>query len=105
MTDEKKKTGPIKAIFGIVIAVGLIWFFFGGGLDRQVAKDMQKNNNQVADDFVKQYGIARRNGTAIDVCLAASLVSAAYLQAKDEPNYRHWKDIEKSDCAEAGMPK
>jgi hypothetical protein len=32
-------------------------------------------------------------------------VSAAYLQAKDEPNYQRWEKIEKDDCSRAGMPR
>jgi len=35
----------------------------------------------------------------------AGLVSAAYLQAKDEANYNKWKEIEKEDARAAGMPE
>ena len=34
----------------------------------------------------------------------ASLVAAAYLQAKDEVNYNKWKAIEKAEAKNAGMP-
>jgi len=34
-----------------------------------------------------QYEIAARHGGAIDVCVQAGLVTAAYLQAKDESHY------------------
>ena len=60
--------------------------------------------NKVADDAVDQYNIAKRQGDKIQVCVQAGLVSAAYLQAKDEPNYKKWKAIEKQDCKVAGMP-
>lgn len=35
----------------------------------------------------------------------AGFVSAAYLQAQDEPNYQNWKNIEKADCEKAGIPQ
>jgi hypothetical protein len=60
---------------------------------------------KVARDSVQQYEIAKRSGNAIDVCVQAGLVSAAFLQAKDEANYASWKAIEKADCKRAGMPQ
>lgn len=53
---------------------------------------------QVANDAVSQYEIAKRSGTKPEVCFHAGMVAAAYLQAKDEPNYKAWKATEKSDC-------
>ncbi|MGA7949496.1 MAG: hypothetical protein WCA45_04955 [Thiobacillaceae bacterium] len=76
--------------------------------DTQTAsqKYMQTIANQVADDAVEQYDMAKRNGaTLVDMCVHAGFVSAAYLQAKDESNYRVWKSMEKADCARAGMPQ
>jgi len=94
----------IKGIIGLVVFVGLIWYFFGGGLDNQVKSEMQKIENQVAADVVEQYEIAKKNGTAMDAYVAAATVSAAYLQAKDEENYKKWKAIEKEEAKRAGMP-
>lgn len=69
------------------------------GIDRQ----MQKIKNKVADDAVKQYEIAASNGTAMDRCVQAGMVAAAYLQAQDEQTYARWKATEKSDCELAGV--
>ena len=90
-------------IFGLIVLVGLIWFFFGGGLEKQAAKDLQKIKQQVAADAVKQYGIAKRSGSAMDAYVQAGFVAAAYLQAKDEVNYKKWKKIEKEEAARAGI--
>ena len=60
---------------------------------------------QVADDAVKQYGIVSRNGSAIDRCVHAGMVTAAFAQAKDEARYAQWKDIERRDCRAAGVPQ
>jgi len=38
-----------------------------------------------------------------EICVQAGMVSAAYLQANDEPNYQKWKAIEKTDCKTAGL--
>lgn len=67
--------------------------------------EMQHIKNQVAEDAVKQYEIAKKNGNTIDAYAAASMVCASYLQAKDEENYAKWKKIEKEEAKQAGMPQ
>jgi len=52
---------------------------------------------------VKDYNIAARQGDPIQMCVQAGLVSAGYLQANDEANYRKWKSKQKADCAAAGL--
>ena len=66
---------------------------------------MQSIENKVAEDSVQQYGIAKRNGAAIDACVAAGFVLAAYLQAKNEPMYQQWKATEDFDCKVAGVSR
>jgi hypothetical protein len=61
--------------------------------------------NKVASDSVTEYGIAKRNGSPMDICVQAGLVSAAYLQAKDEANYQKCKRTETDDCKAAGISK
>jgi hypothetical protein len=90
---QSAKPNPVAALLGLAIFAGTLWYFFGGGIE-----------NKVADDAVKEYEIAKRSGTKMDVCVHASLVAAAYLQAKDEAKYREWKATEKADCAVAGLP-
>jgi hypothetical protein len=94
-----------QVFLGLIIAVGAIWWLAGGGFEQQTKKEMQKIENQVAADAVKQYEIAKRQGDPIQICVQAGFVSAAYLQAKDEANYQRWKKIESEDCQRAGMPK
>jgi phenolic acid decarboxylase len=65
---------------------------------------MQGIENQVAIDSVKQYELVARNGNAIDTCVHAGLVAAAFVQAKDEGNYRIWRARQTEDCTKAGMP-
>ena len=94
-----------SGVLYLLIIGGMLWFFFGGGLEKQAAKDMERIQNQVAADVVQQYGIAQRNGTAMDRCVQAGMVIAAFLQAQDEANYQQWKTIEKSDCRSAGLSR
>jgi len=101
MADPKNNS--VGSIIGIVLVLGMLWFFFGGGFEKQAAKNMKNIEYQVASDAEKQYEIAKRSGTAIDACVHAGLVSAAYIQAKDEAQYQIWKSVEKEDCRKAGL--
>ena len=84
--SENKNNSVVGGIVGIVVVIGFVWHFVGGGLEKQAARDMQQIEQQVATDFVKQYEIAKRSGSAMDAYAHAGLVAAAYLQAKDEAN-------------------
>ena len=104
----------LSTVGGLIIAGAAAWYFLGGGADKQVAREMDKIEdqaaiemdrieNQVAEDAVRQYEIAKRNGSAIDASVAAGFVAAAYLQAEDEANYKRWKGIEEQESARAGL--
>lgn len=82
----------IPGVIGVIFGIGILLFFIGGGIENKVAKDAEA-----------QYSIAARNGTAIDRCVHAGMVAAAYVQAKDETSYRIWKSRESSDCEIAGI--
>ena len=58
---------------------------------------------QVANDSVKEYNMVKTSGQPIELCVAAMSVVAAYLQAKDEPNYKKWQAIKNEDCQRAGI--
>lgn len=98
ISDILKPISTNPAINGVV---GLIIFgviFYGG-------YNFLTNGikNSVASDAVKQYEIAKQQGDKTQICVEASMVSAAYLQAKDQENYNKWKTIEKNDCKSAGL--
>ena len=88
-------------LFIAIIAIGIISCMPS---EQKVQKEMQKVENQVANDAVKQYEIAKKNGSAMDAYVQASMVAAAFLQAKDEENYKKWKEIEKKEAKLAGVP-
>ena len=100
---SEQKVSKQQLIIGAVIAVAVLLFLFGGGLEMQAASELQDIHDQVAEDAVKQYQIAKRNGSAVDACVAAGLVTASYLQANDEANYKIWKQTESADCKRAGI--
>ena len=60
--------------------------------------------DHVADDAVKEYEIAERQGDKMQMYVQAGLCAAAFLQAQDEPNYRKWKDIERKIGDQIRMP-
>lgn len=64
---------------------------------------MDKIYYQVVQDTIDQYNIAKNQGDAMQICVQAGLVSAAYLQAKNQEKYNEWKSIEKADCRAAGL--
>jgi hypothetical protein len=94
---------PGETVAALALAALAFWWFFGGGAIEASAPQVQDIEDKVATDAVTQYGIAKRNGSATDACIAAMGVSAAYLQAKDETDYAKWKQTEKVDCRAAGM--
>jgi len=98
-----RSSAPIY--ISLAIFVGMLWFFAGGGLQKMAGRDLQKIQNQVAGDAVQQYEIAERQGNPMQMCVQAGLVSASYLQAKDETNYQLWKTIEGNDCRRAGVTR
>ena len=61
--------------------------------------------DMVASDLEEKYNLASKSGDKIGLCVHAGMVSAGYLQAKNESKYLEWKDVEKRDCAAAGIPK
>lgn len=96
---------PLRVLFGLLVSLGAIWWFATGGFIQQAAKGMQPVYDKVAEDAVKQYQIAKRQGDPIQICVQAGFVSAAYLQAQREPDYQKWKKTESDDCQRAGIPK
>ena len=75
------------------------------GCDQAVEAQMDSTYDKVSSDMVAQYDIAKKQGDPIQTCVQAGMVSAAYLQAKDETKYNEWKAIEKTDCKAAGIDK
>lgn len=100
----KNATSVIKTIAGALLILVFGLYFFGGGVEKHAASEMNKIGAQVATDAVAQYQIAKREGDKMQICVQAGFVAAAYLQAKDEANYQTWKTTEKGDCKKAGLP-
>lgn len=99
----KTKSNMLAAVGSVVIAGAAIWFFYGGGVEQQAASDMARIEKQVAADAVDRYEVAKKSGNPMDICGQAGLVSGAYLQAKDEANYKKWQKTEQHDCAAAAL--
>ena len=93
----------IKFILAVIFLIFLIGYFLDGGLENQLETEMDKIEIQVAEDAIEQYEIAKRNGSAMDAYIHAGLVAASFLQAKDEDNYKKWKEIEKQEAKNVGL--
>ena len=84
-------------IFGLVLA----FIFAIATADPQEA--LNDVFEQVAQDEIHQYEIAKKHGSQIDVCLRAQLVAESYLQANNEIYYSKWRSIQKAECSKAGL--
>lgn len=115
MEDNTPKWSTDKKVIVGLIAAGLSFYFVANYttlLNAQPQPSVESSEqfiqnieNQVAIDAVAQYEIAKRQGDKIQIYVQAGLVAAAYLQAKDEANYKHWKDIEAQAAKDAGIHK
>lgn len=100
----KQKRKILEIIFGVLVVVVAAAYFFGGGVEKQAAQNLQNIHEQVAQDMIAQYQIAKNHGNAIETCVQAGLVVAGFLQAKQEENHKKWLAVQKTDCKKAGMP-
>ena len=114
--SQQTQVNPGAAIVIILVVVIGVWMWaakdpsaarrgVSGYVERQAQKEMVRIENQVAEDSVREYEIAKRHGDSIEICVHAGLVTAAYLQAEDEANYIKWKQIQRADCKAAGVPE
>ena len=87
---------PRNLIAIALMAVIAGWFRLGGSLTT-LPSDVNP-----APRPVDQYNITKKNGSLIEICAEARMVSAAYRRANDEANYMKWKATEIADCKAAG---
>lgn len=99
-----KKVFKIGCLALIIIG-GIVFGLVKQGVEEGPVNSsfMQQIENQVARDAVKQYEIAKKNGSTVDAYVAAGLVKAAYLQAEDEENYQKWHKIEQDLARQLGL--
>lgn len=57
-----------------------------------------------AEDQIKVYEIAKKNGDKMQTCTQAMMIAQLFLQSKDEARWKEWKAKETADCKAAGMP-
>ena len=100
--ENRKKPSKWKIILGTVLLFIVLFTALSIGTEAVSENQMDAINSQVAEDAVRQYEIAKK-GDAMDAYTQASFVWAAYLQAKDQENYKKWKEIEKKEAKAAGI--
>lgn len=93
------------SVLGGLLFAGLVIWWMASGHQASTNRTMDNVYGKVANDAVEQYQIAKRGGDNMQACVHAGIVAASYLQAKDEPKYREWQDVEKADCKRAGIPR
>ncbi len=93
VTDAKKPS-VVQGVVALAVFGATAWFFWAGGLERKVA-----------DDMIANYNTAKATGDAMQTCVHAGMVVAAYIQANDAANAKVWQATERSDCERAGAPR
>lgn len=83
-----------------VAVIALLLWTLGRTVDRQNIQIY----GQLTDDAVSKYMIVKRNGPPSRLCISANYVTNAYLEAKNEAEYKKWKEIEAHDCATGVKP-
>lgn len=90
-TDEtpKRAVRPAFVVVLVFAVLALAWFSGSIVLEMQLeqqakleegtAKTMDQIHRKVAADAVTQYNITKRSGTAMEACVHAGLVAAAFL--------------------------
>lgn len=100
MANRTQILGGVLGVLGVVA-----YFTIGRDAEqRYVASSMEDITTKVAIDAVAQYEMAKRQGDPMQTCVQAGMVSAAWLQAKNEAQYVAAKAVEKADCTRAGVP-
>jgi hypothetical protein len=92
--SDTKKPSPVQALISLAVFGGLAWYFFAGGIQ-----------DHVADNMIADYRTAEQTGDAMQMCVHASMVVAAYIQANDAERAKTWQATERADCEKAGVPR
>lgn len=111
MTDEEspkkpswgKAGGAIVNLLKGAVVFAVVWSGLNALVDFEADNSMDEIENQVAEDFERQYREVQQYGTPIDICVRAGFVAEGHLQAGNSSAYAKWKNIEAADCRAAGM--
>jgi hypothetical protein len=96
-----KKFVKIAVIaFGVIFLLAVIGTSFS---DEAVQNQLDDISVQVAEDAILQYNIALKNNNTQDAYLQATIIAQSYLSAKDEKNYKKWKDTENALAKKLGF--
>jgi hypothetical protein len=97
---EPNKTGRlvggIAAVILVVVVAPIV-------LRQLTTRDTNAIQRQIAADEVAEYDIAKKNGSAAEAYMHATMVAAAFRKANDEANYQKWKAIENEEAKRAGL--
>jgi hypothetical protein len=105
-TQPKRKPQSLGCLY-IVAALFVayfVWKLLPVNLEREAGELMRNISQQRASELEQQYVLARKHGTPMDAYHAAMQCAMAYLDLKDEANYKKWKQIENAEARRARVP-
>lgn len=109
MEQDPQKPTPdssseaIGKLVGGAVLFAVLWFGFDAYVKYESANTMDEIQNQVTEDFERQYRDVEKYGTTMDKCARAGMVAEGHLQAGNQSAYAKWKEIEREDCQTAGL--
>lgn len=66
---------------------------------------LESPEKQALKQMIQQYEMVKKSGSAMERCTYAGLVVAGAVQANDDAAHTKWKDVEREECAAAGVPR
>lgn len=95
---------PLRKIsFYLILMGGAFVLTANGGMQKITDHNLDTINKKLAQSAVQQFNMTVKTGSIIDICVQASVVEAAYLQAKDETNYQEWHKLKALACKKANL--
>lgn len=102
-TFQRRKPSNTAVIVAAVLAFAIVGLFAFAALSfiSGVKRAASVPQPSIVERWIAGYEIAVRNNHHTDASALAGLISASYLQANDEENYRKWKDLSGEELAES----
>jgi hypothetical protein len=102
--DKKKSKGQgLLEVTALIVVATAVIYLSGSSQQTQAANNNEKIADQRVVDQIKKFQMAGQGGNVMEICARAEIIAAAFLQANDELNYKHWKEVERVDCQVANM--
>ena len=71
---------------------------FNKEIDNIIDKEVTKFQYDLIEGEIDKFNFAVKHAEPVEVCMQAGVIVQFFLNAKDEKNYKKWKEVEKKHC-------